>query len=67
MGCSDITVFINDSDIAILAAFYARKINCRLMVHIGVASNMRILDMGGSKWSDGILECLPALQFCVHY
>ena len=67
ISSSDITVFINDSDIAILAAFYARKINCRLMVHIGVASNVRILDMGGSKWSDGVLECLPALRFCVRY
>ena len=27
VGCSDITIFIVDSDIVILAAFYVRKIN----------------------------------------
>ena len=29
IGCSDITIFTVDSGIAILAAFYVRKINCR--------------------------------------
>ena len=32
------------------------------MVHIGVGSNVRTLDMGTSKCSDGILEVLPALD-----
>ena len=32
------------------------------MVHIGVGSNVRILDLGTSKWSFGVLESLPALQ-----
>ena len=32
------------------------------MVHIGVGSNVRILDMRTSKWSDGVLESLPALR-----
>ena len=32
------------------------------MVHIGVGSNMRILDIGTSKWSDGVLESLPVLH-----
>ena len=31
------------------------------MIHIGVGSNVRILDIGTSKWSDGVLESLPAL------
>ena len=31
------------------------------MVHIGISSNVRILDMGTSKWSDCVLESLPAL------
>ena len=62
VGCSDITIFTVDSNIEILAVFYVRKINCRLMVRIGVGSNMRILDIGTSKWSDGVLESLPALR-----
>ena len=62
VGCSDITIFTFDSDIAILTTFYVRKINYRLMVHIGVGSNVRILDMGTSKWSDCVLESLPALH-----
>ena len=32
------------------------------MIHIGVGSNVRILDIGTSKWSDGVLESLPALH-----
>ena len=32
------------------------------MVHIGVSSNVRFLDMGTSKWSDGVLESFPALH-----
>ena len=59
VGCSDITIFTVDSAIAILAVFH---INCRLMVHIGVGSNARILDMGTSKCSDGVLESIPALH-----
>ena len=62
VGCSDTTIFTVDSDITILATFYVRQINCRLMVHIGVGSNMRILVMGTSKSSDGVLETLPALH-----
>ena len=31
------------------------------MIHIGVGSNVRILDIGTSEWSDGVLESLPAL------
>ena len=60
--CSDITILTVDSDSAILAAFYIRKINCCLMVHIGVGSNVRILDLGTSRWLDGVLESLPALH-----
>ena len=62
VGCSDITIFTFDSDITILTTFYVRKINYRLMVHIGVGSNVRILDMGTSKWSDCVLESFPALH-----
>ena len=57
-----ISQFSVDSDIVILAAFNVRKVNCRLMIHIGVGSNVRILDIGTSKWSDGVLESLPALH-----
>ena len=32
------------------------------MVHVGAGSNMRLLDMRTSKWSDGVLESLPALH-----
>ena len=34
VGCSDVTILIVVSDIVILATFYVRKINCRLMDHI---------------------------------
>ena len=62
VGCSDITIFTVDSDIATLATSYVRKINFRLMFHSGVGSNVRILDMGTSKWSHGVLESLPVLH-----
>ena len=62
VGCSNITILTVDGDIAILAAFHIKKINCRLMVHIGVGSNVIILDMGTSKRLDGVLESLPALD-----
>ena len=32
------------------------------MIHIGVGSNVRILDIGTSKWSDGVLESLPNMN-----
>ena len=32
------------------------------MVHIGVGLNVRMFDMGTSKWSDGVLESLSALH-----
>ena len=62
VGCSDITIFTADSDIATLATCYVRKINFRLMFHSGVGSNVRILDMETSKWSHGVLESLPVLH-----
>ena len=32
------------------------------MVHICVSSNVRIFNLGTSKWSVGVLESLPALH-----
>ena len=32
------------------------------MVHFGIGSNVRIPDMGTSKWSMGVLENLPSLN-----
>ena len=49
VGCSDVTILTVVSDIVILATFYVRKIKCHLMDHIGVGSNVRILDMETSK------------------
>ena len=43
LGCSDITIFTVDSDIPILAAFYVRKVNCRLMVHIETCGNQKVV------------------------
>ena len=59
VGCSDITVFTADSDGTIVAAFNVRKINCCLMVHIGIRSNVGILDIGTES-----LPALPTTCYC---
>ena len=60
VGCFDITIFTFDSDIAILTTFYVRTINYRLMVHISVGSNVRILDTGSGR-----IAYQKVFQLCV--
>ena len=62
VGCSDIGIFTVDSDVAILACFYATRLNSRLFVTIGSGNNIRILNVSSNEWSSEVLKCLPALH-----
>ena len=60
-GCRNICIFTVDSDVAILACFYATKLN-RLLINIGTGCNVRIVDVGKTEWSPDILQSLPSLH-----
>ena len=62
IGCSNIGIFTVDSDVAILACFYAMKLQSRLLVNIGSGCNVRILDVGNTEWSVDLLNSLPSLH-----
>ena len=46
IGCSEAGIFTVDSDVAILACYYARKLDIRLLL-----LNVRIIDGGNNEWS----------------
>ena len=64
VGCSDITVFAVDSDGTTVAAFNVRMINFCLMVHIGIGSNVGILDIGTESLPALPTTCYFRLRFC---
>ena len=45
-----------------MSCFYAMKLQSRLLVNIGSACNVRILDVGNTEWSLDLLNSLPFLH-----
>lgn len=62
IGCSRITIFTVDSDVVILACYYASKLQSQLFLHIGSGNNIRILDVGENELSEELLDSLPSLH-----
>ena len=51
-----------DSEIGIVAWYYAIKLEIHLMVQIGTGSQIRIIDVGNNRWNPNVIEGLPSLQ-----
>ena len=62
LGCRDVGIFTVDSNVAILACYYSELINCRLLLQIGIGSNLQILDIGNNDLEEDLLKSLPSLH-----
>ena len=51
-----------DSDVAILACYFAHILEISLLVQIGKGNNYRVIDVKGHTWSDSIIQSLPSLH-----
>ena len=61
-GCSDAVIYTVDSDVAILALYYARRLSIHLFLQLGTGSDVRILDTQATDWLSDLLEALPSLH-----
>ena len=61
-GCSDTVIYTVDSDVAILALYYARRLSIHLFLQLGTESDVRILDIQATDWLSDLLEALPSLH-----
>ena len=61
-GCSDAVIYTVDSDVAILALYYARRLSIHLFLQLGTGSDVRILNTQATDWPSDLLEALPSLH-----
>ena len=62
IGRTDTFIYTVDSDVAILAIYYSRKIAVNIFVQLGTGSNVRITDVGNVDWQSELVETLPLLH-----
>ena len=62
IGYTDAVIYTVDSDVAILAMYYPRRLVVNLFVQLGTASNVRIVDVGNTDWQSELIEALPSLH-----
>ena len=62
IGCRDAVIFTIDSDVAILACYFAQMLEINLLVQIGSGKNCRVTDVKDHNLSDSIIQSLPSLH-----
>ena len=62
IGRTDAFIYTVDSDVAILAIYYSRKIAVNIFVQLGTGSNVRITDVDNVDWQSELVETLPLLH-----
>ena len=62
IGCRNADIFTVDSDVVILACYFAQMLEISLLVQIGSGNNYRIIDVKDHTWSDSIIQSLPSLH-----
>ena len=62
IGLTDALIYAVDSDVAILAIYYSRKIAVNIFVQLGTGSNVRITDVDNVDWQSELVETLPLLH-----
>ena len=64
IGCTDAVIYTADSDVAILAMYYSRRLPVNLFVQLGTGSNVRIVDVGNTDWQSELGEALHVISDC---
>ena len=64
IGCTDAVIYTADSDVAILAMYYSRRLSINLFVQLGTGSNVRIVDVGNTDWQSELGEALHVISDC---
>jgi hypothetical protein len=62
IGCTKATIFTVDSDVAILALYYARFFQIPLFIHIGTCNNIKVLDVTSTELTPNFVGALPSLH-----
>ena len=61
IGCRDAVIFTVDSDVAILACYFAQMLEISLLVQIGSGYSYQVIVVKDHTWSDSIIRSLPSL------
>ena len=61
-GCTSVTIHTIDSDVAILACYFAPMLSAPLHIKIGTGKNDQILDVAGVDFYENMSRALPGLH-----
>ena len=59
---TNVTILTVDTDVAILACYFAPRITANLYIQIGVGNNRRLVEVSPSKINEGLQNALPGLH-----
>ena len=62
IGCTQATIFAVDSDVDILACYFASLVNIQIIVQIGTGRNKRLLYIPGNTLDVELIQALPLLH-----
>ena len=58
IGCTQATIFTVDSNVGILACYFASPVNIQIIVQIGTGRNKRLLDISGNTLDVKLIQAL---------
>ena len=62
IGCTQATIFTFDSDVGILAVYFASLVNIQIIVQIGTGRNKRLLGISGNTLDVELIQAMLLLH-----
>ena len=62
IGCKDDAIYTVDSDVSILACYFAQMVEITMVAQIGSGKSYRVINVKYHTWNDSIIQSLPALH-----